>query len=142
MEGRLAREIFERVGTREARALSDWANRALKEPARIAALAPLVAAAAAEGDVVAERILTRAANELALMAKTVVRALHLDRDALPVVLGGGVFDHDPAQVRRVVSALRSLGVHPDVQPAVRALEGAVAIARALAADRFDERDWH
>jgi glucosamine kinase len=61
----------------------------------IAALAPLVFAAADVGDQVARRIVARAANELALAASTVARRLDFTADCLPLALGGGLLTRQP-----------------------------------------------
>ncbi len=69
-------------------------------------LAPLVFAAAKAGDEVALRIITAFADEVALMAITLIRRLHLVRTDVEVVLGGGtlqtgyarLFDRVNAQV--------------------------------------------
>ncbi len=137
----LVRTVLDQVATRDARELSTWARAAEREPARIAALAPLVTAAADQGDPVAVRILERAAAELALLVKTVVRKLGMQDGRLPLVLAGGVLDHSERERRAVISMLRSLGVEVDVQPTPCAAEGAVALACELLAGRFDEPSW-
>ncbi len=53
-------------------------------------LAPIVFAAAADGDSVARRILTEFGTEVATMANALIRRLHLTRTDVEVVLGGGV----------------------------------------------------
>jgi N-acetylmuramic acid 6-phosphate etherase len=137
----LVRALIEALGVSEPRELASWAQDAMREPARIAALAPHVTAAAAADDPIALRIVERAASELALMAKTVVVKLGLPREHLPLVLAGGVLEHDDALRRRVVATLRSLGVTPDVQPAASAAIGALEFARQLADGKFDEASW-
>jgi N-acetylglucosamine kinase-like BadF-type ATPase len=57
----------------------------------IAALVPVVAAAARDGDDVACRLLAAAARELACAAVTVIRDLNLGDAAFPVALCGGAF---------------------------------------------------
>jgi N-acetylmuramic acid 6-phosphate etherase len=138
---RLVKAVYAELGTSDARTLAGWARSVEREPARVAALAPLVSAAADEGDPVALRILERAAAELALLVKTVVLRLRLPREKLPLVLAGGVLDASERQRKAVVSSLRSIGVAVDVQPAPSALAGAVALARSLHDGRFDEKSW-
>jgi N-acetylglucosamine kinase-like BadF-type ATPase len=58
---------------------------------RIGELAPVVFAAAGDGDVEARRIVDRLADELVTMAGAILRRLHLTRLDPDVVLAGGVF---------------------------------------------------
>jgi N-acetylglucosamine kinase-like BadF-type ATPase len=105
------------------------------EKAEIARLAPLVSAAASEGDAVARGILARAAGELALAAVAVGRMLALP-PALPLALGGGLLVHNTAyreQVTRRIGRCRALG-----QVTVVA-DPALAAARAAA--RLWSSDW-
>lgn len=64
------------------------------DEARLRELAPVVFAAAAEGDTVARQILERLADELAVMATAIIRRLHLTRTDVEVVLAGGIFRSD------------------------------------------------
>lgn len=57
----------------------------------IAALAPLVAKAAGEGDKVAKRILNEAGRELGLAAKAVIKKLRMENDEFDLAVTGGVF---------------------------------------------------
>ena len=70
---------------------------------RVAALAPLADAAAAEGDAVAIGILNRAAVELALLVAAVRSQLWKPGDAVDVAYIGGVF-----QSRTVLERFRML----------------------------------
>ena len=56
-----------------------------------AELAPVVFAAATQGDAVAQGLVDRQADELVAMVASAVRRLHLTRRDVDVVLGGGVF---------------------------------------------------
>ena len=58
---------------------------------RISRLAPLVFSEAAAGDAVARSIIDRLADELAAMAVSLIRKLHMTRLEVEVVLAGGVF---------------------------------------------------
>ena len=58
---------------------------------RLEELAPLVFAAAADGDAVARAIVDRLADELAVMAVAIARRLRVARREVDVVLTGGVF---------------------------------------------------
>jgi len=63
---------------------------------RVNDLAPLVFAEAASGDAVARSIIDRLADELAAMANSLIRRLHMTRLDVEVVLAGGVFRNDDA----------------------------------------------
>src|SRR5439155_10166096 len=62
----------------------------------VAALAPLVRTAAAEGDDIARRLLEEGAAELAAAAAAVARRLGLEGRAVPVAVAGGVLLGDAA----------------------------------------------
>jgi N-acetylglucosamine kinase-like BadF-type ATPase len=105
---------------------------------RVATLAPLVDAAAAEGDAVALRVLENAAQELALLAASVRSQLWRTGEAADVAYGGGVFRsqrvmarfrllveleagnrcgaprHGPAE-GALLEALRADGLNPELQ---------------------------
>ncbi|NLN27001.1 MAG: hypothetical protein GX161_02200 [Firmicutes bacterium] len=90
----------------------------------IAALAPLVFTAAAEGDEVANEILAGAARELAAAVLAVYRKLQFDSD-LTVVASGGLFrqsDELYERLRRELAPLlpQARCVLPDVEPVVGA----------------------
>ncbi len=135
----LVRAVFAAIGSDDARAVVRYAWE-LRSPQRIAELAPLVTQAAEAGDPVAQQLVERAASELALMAKTVVRKLAW-RGRVPLVLAGGVFDHAPALRRGVVAALQGMGVSADVLPSGDAALGALSLARELQAGRLDAAGW-
>jgi N-acetylmuramic acid 6-phosphate etherase len=136
----LANAIFERVGSDDPRTIVRHAH-ARGTPAELAALAPLVLHAAEGGDPIAARLIRRAADELALMAKTVARRLDFRGEALPLVLGGGVFDHGRSLRQGVVAAMRGMGVAADVLPAGDPAAGALMLARELLAGRLAEGNW-
>jgi N-acetylglucosamine kinase-like BadF-type ATPase len=70
-------------------------------------LSPVVFAAAGAGDLVAREILDRLADELAIMAGSIIRRLHLTRGDPVVVLAGGVFRAKDATLEARIGA----GVH-------------------------------
>jgi N-acetylglucosamine kinase-like BadF-type ATPase len=106
---------------------------------RVATLAPLVDAAAVNGDAVALQILDRAAQDLALLAAAVRGQLWLAGDAVEVAYIGGVFQcgrllerfrmlaefeegtrchppiHGPAE-GALLEAYRSEGLNPELKP--------------------------
>ena len=63
---------------------------------RLEELAPLVFAAAADGDAVARAIVDRLADELSVMATAIARRLRVARREVDVVLTGGVFRTEEA----------------------------------------------
>jgi N-acetylglucosamine kinase-like BadF-type ATPase len=63
---------------------------------RVNDLAPLVFAEAAAGDAAARAIIDRLADELAAMAGSLIRRLHMTRLEVEVVLAGGVFRNTDA----------------------------------------------
>lgn len=70
---------------------------------RLGELAPLVVAAADEGDAVASQLVDCLAGEVALLARKAMRDLELER--ADVVLGGGMLRGEPVLVDRVRSLL-------------------------------------
>jgi len=96
--------------------------------AEIAALAPLVTAAATSGDALALDILQQAAWELASLVESVVkRSPGISNQEL--VLAGGVMEHDPIVRKRLLSILQER--LPDLRagpPRGTALEGACLLA--------------
>ena len=99
----LRQALLEATGSRNANQVlhlfytSEWPR------SRVAALAPLVDAAAAEGDAVAMGILNRAAIELAMLVAAVRSQLWKPGDAVEVAYIGGVF-----QSRTVLERFRIL----------------------------------
>jgi len=100
----------------------------------VAALGPVVQQARDAGDVVAARILERAADELALAASSVATTLRMRDDAFRFVLAGGVFGVVPCLADELTDRLRRLAPRSDVrvldcEPAVGAVRLAIAAAR-------------
>jgi glucosamine kinase len=100
----------------------------------IAMLGPSVQMASESGDEVASAILDRAADELALAARSVADRLGLRRHSFPFVLAGGVFRVVPALVDRL--RVRLLEIAPAAtidllseEPARGAVRLALAEAR-------------
>ena len=74
---------------------------------RISSLAPIVFETAANGDEVARSIVDRLADELSLMAASLIRRLHMTRLEVEVVLAGGVFrTTDPDFYARLDEGIR------------------------------------
>ena len=95
---------------------------------RVVELAPLVFAAAEDGDDVAQSILARLAEELVTLARVALQRLDLTDEAVDVVLGGGLLrsDHGP-----LLAAVEE-GIHA-VAPAatVRVTTAAPIVGAAL-----------
>ena len=73
------------------------------EPATVAAIAPQVEAAAAEGDDIALYLIDTGARELGLAALSVCHMLRLSHG--PVILAGGMFKAAPRMRQRVAAHL-------------------------------------
>jgi N-acetylglucosamine kinase-like BadF-type ATPase len=111
---------------------------------RLEELAPVVFAAAADGDAVARSIVDRLADELAVMAIAIARRLRVARREVDVVLTGGVFrTTEPgfyARLReRITGGLprarfHRLTVRPVLGSALLGLD-ALGVARGGAAER-------
>jgi N-acetylglucosamine kinase-like BadF-type ATPase len=100
----------------------------------VAALGPLVQRAFENDDPLATTIVERAADELALGARSVVSQLRLDAETFPAVLAGGAFQAVPALVGAVTTRLVRLFPQCQVQllahePALGAVHLALAMAR-------------
>jgi glucosamine kinase len=102
-------------------------------PPDFAALFPVVLSAAEANDPLARDVLTRAGNELAALAKIVVRRVFAEGGNVPVAMSGGVFANS-ALVRQVFyNSLRS--EYPDAavkSAVVEPVQGALALARKAA----------
>jgi N-acetylmuramic acid 6-phosphate etherase len=100
-------------------------------PADLAALAPLVEAAATSEDAVSQEILRGAGHELALAVKAVVRSLTLP-EPTPCALAGGLIVRGEAMRLAFVEAARVIGLRLDpVTPVAEPAQGAVRLAREL-----------
>jgi glucosamine kinase len=103
------------------------------EPATVAAIAPLVEAAAAEDDEIALHLIDTGARELGLAALSVCRALRLSHG--PVILAGGMFKAAPRMRQRVAAHLTGRWPGMVVTPLVgEPAAGAVSLALAAASD--------
>jgi len=100
----------------------------------VAALGPIVQSASTFGDPVAQAILERAADELALAAGSVAAKLEMRNDAFVFVLAGGVFRIVPslgeALAQRLTAVAARSTVHRlDREPATGAVQLALAAVR-------------
>lgn len=97
----------------------------------LAALAPLVLEAAAEGDAEAAALVSAAARQLAVTAAAAVRQLGLERTVVPVALAGGLLLSATRYREQVLDALTALSICSEPVTLVREpAEG--ALRRALA----------
>jgi glucosamine kinase len=102
-------------------------------PPDFAALLPAVLQCADAGDALAREILSSAANELAQLARIVVRKLWNGDGKIRIALTGGVFAHS-AQIRQMFSnAIQAErpGIEVNPEP-VHPVMGALAMARSQA----------
>ena len=102
-------------------------------PPDFAALLPAVLRCADAGDALAREILSSAANELAQLARIVVRKLWNGDGKIHIALTGGVFAHS-SQIRQMFSnAIRAerAGIEVNPEP-VHPVMGALAMARSQA----------
>ena len=113
---------------------SDLVSRVYREalrPADMAALAPLVEAAAAGGDDVAREILREAGRELAAAVQAVVRALDLPQPA-PCALAGSLIIKGEIVRAMTLAAAGEAGLQLDpVTPVAEPAQGALRLARGL-----------
>jgi N-acetylglucosamine kinase-like BadF-type ATPase len=98
-DGRGARTSFTRLvpamfGLRRPREVMEALYFGTLDPDRLAELAPTVFRAAQDGDAVAQSLVDRQADEIAIMATAAIRRLGLRTLDVPVVLGGGIFRTD------------------------------------------------
>ncbi|MCG8650646.1 MAG: N-acetylglucosamine kinase [Pirellulales bacterium] len=82
------------------------------ERAEIAALAPLVFAAQAQGDAVASAIIERSADELAQLVTTVAETLSFTPAAYRLSLSGGVLTRQPQLCQRLEDRLSARSLRP------------------------------
>ncbi len=104
----------------------------------IAALAPLVEAAAAEGDAVAREIAWAAGEALGLLLDAAARRLGLGAAAVPCALAGGLLVHGQLVARRALEAAAALGWR--LEPVARVEEpalGALRLARGEIALQYE-----
>jgi len=100
-------------------------------PPDFASLLPEIFHCADSGDALAREILSSAANELAQLARTVIRRLWSSGQDVRVAVTGGVFANSPQICQMFANSLRAEwpGIQVNTEP-VRPVLGALAMARA------------
>lgn len=130
----LTEAVSERIGMREPRAIIRALADGVLAREAVAALAPDVLAAAEAGDRLAEEIVERGADELALMVGAVWRALDLPHEPGAALAGTGSVLEKSLVYRR--AAARAVAqVLPDValgEPHLPSVAGAVLLALQVA----------
>lgn len=95
----------------------------------LASLAPIVFKIASADDLVADRIIQQAADELSVMVVALARRLRFANDPLSLAVGGGILLNQPAFVRSIQQRVESQLHRPvSVSAIEHAAAGAVKIA--------------
>jgi N-acetylglucosamine kinase len=128
----LRRALLDATGAPDANTLlHDWYKPEVNRQ-EIAALSKVVSAAADEGDVAAEDILSMAGYSLAFYAQSLSYALFPDVKDVPVAYIGGVFQNRLVR-NRFISVVQGDNAHLSVvAPAMNPAAGAVLTALRLA----------
>ncbi|MHC5002807.1 MAG: N-acetylglucosamine kinase [Planctomycetota bacterium] len=124
----LLQRLMERLGCARPRDLVDAVASAATDPRRLAALAPLVLAAAEDGDDEARRLVTAAAEELATMVMTLHGRLQLPAEGFVLAAGGGLLAGAARLRRGVVAACGRAGFAPALVTVEQPVLGAVLLA--------------
>jgi len=144
----LQRAVPAHFGLRSPRQLMEAVYRDRIPDDRLAELAPVVFEEAGAGDTVARQLIDRQADEIVVMAGTMIKRLGMHELDVDVVLGGGVFrTRDRPFFARIRDGLAAVAPHatirrvtgpPIVGAALIGLDalGASAKARATARDRL------
>lgn len=128
----LTEKILAFMSLRQPLEMIDAVYRGPWDRARLATIAPIVLAAAEEGDAVADQIVESEASKLARTAAGAARKLGLPADRLPLAITGGVILNSLHYRERFLACVRSLGIQPEpVTPVEEPAEGAIRIARRL-----------
>jgi N-acetylglucosamine kinase-like BadF-type ATPase len=139
-ETMLVRRIRDHFGAATVEAVGIDVHYRRLPHARLGELAPLVVAAANEGDAVASGLVDRLAGEIAELARKAMRDLELEE--ADVVLGGGMLRGEPVLAERV-RALLPAGAAPIVlteSPVTGAVLAALDVAGASPAAKQRVRE--
>src|SRR5262249_29896842 len=131
---RLTETLLPFMGLNEPLELIKAVYRGDWDRSRLATLAPLVLAAAEEGDEVAGGVVETEATELAKTTVAAARKLSLPINGLPLAVTGGTILNGTSYREQFLTALHSLGLHAELVTLVHEpAEGAVRVARRIAA---------
>lgn len=121
--------VLDHLHLQQAQQLVRWAYDDISWQ-RFAQLAPLAMACAQAGDPVSLQILAQAADDLAAAAEAVARSLHLQGEAVPLVLAGHLLQPGAlaslVQARLAVSLPNAQVRHPQVEAELAAAQLAAA----------------
>src|SRR5439155_26522816 len=123
--------FLEKLGLNQPSELIQTIYQGNHDRASLAALAPVVLAAADADDLVARELVDSAAAQLSRMVEAVVSALGLKRTTVPLALAGGVLLASSSYRQRVLDAVAAGGIQTDPinlveEPAVGAVRLALA----------------
>ena len=125
---KLTNLMLNEIGLRQPSDLIHWIHGASKDS--VAALAHVVFAAMADGDLVSRQIIQHAADQLVLAAKAVIAKLGQNQPS-DIVLNGGILAHHPAIVNLLREGLRRMAPNARIDLAKHEpAYGAVLLARA------------
>jgi len=130
--------------TPEELAIAVAANRI--DEARVLVLAPVVFAAAQDGDAVALSIVHRLADEIVTMVGALMRRLDLTDERIPIVFGGGTLQYGPpVLLDRVTEKIRAIAPNAefrllDVPPVAGAVLHAMSLLGADMPAKLRARD--
>ena len=140
----LERRVPEHFGLHDPLQVTEAVDRGRIRLADLRDLAPVLFAAAADGDAVARELVDRQADEIVAMAVAALRTARLLRSAVPVVLAGGIFrTEDRAFYDRITTGLAARAPHAEIRrlsgpPVIGALLlGLDALAEGSAAERAE-----
>jgi N-acetylglucosamine kinase-like BadF-type ATPase len=128
----LSDRLLEHLGLSKPQELVPAVYGTGRDRAALAALAPLILAAAEEDDTLAKQLVAQAAAELAALVAAVVRRLGLAPQGLPLALAGGLLLRSASYRESMLRALASIGL--GVEPATLVHEpaqGALRLAHTL-----------
>lgn len=126
-ETRLLSELLAALQLQTAGQLVAVVSSGRHSPFEIARLAPTVFACAAQGDLVAQSIISQAVDSLALMVTTVWERLQLPADG-PLAMTGGVLIHQAEFRQQLLSRLQR--AHDAAAVVDEPVRGAVRLARS------------
>jgi len=95
--------LLEAVGVASIPQLIEQLHFGQRDSAELAAVAPAILTAAANGDDVAQALVERQAEEIVAFVRAIVKRLELADRPVPVVLGGGLLDNDETRLHEAIA---------------------------------------